>query len=151
MDYADLVRASRRLDFPADSQKVRIALLSDAATQQFAPLLRVLFHSCGVDASIYEGPFDGIRLEALDANSGLYRFQPDVIVLLNSVQALRTAFGKRINDAGEFLRERSSELLAVWDAIHSRASATILQSTFVLPYDRHFGNYDQRRPVRSHR
>jgi len=147
MDYASLVRASRRLDALGDSQKVRIALLSDAATQQFVPLLRVLFHRCGVDASIYEGPFDGIRLETIDPNSGLYRFQPDVIVLLNSVQALRAAFGKRVGDAAEFLRDKSSELLAVWDAIHRSASATILQSTFVIPYDRHFGNFDRKTPA----
>lgn len=146
MDYASLVRASRRLEFPADSPKVRIALLSDAATQQFVPLLRVYFHRCGVDASIYQGPFDGIRLEALDANSALYGFQPDIVVLLNSVQALRTDFGKRGSDAEEFLREKSSALLAVWEAIHSRTSATILQSTFVLPYDRHFGNFDRKAP-----
>jgi FkbH-like protein len=144
MDYAALVRASRRLDFPADAQKVRIALLADAATQQLAPLLRVLFHRCGFDASIYEGPFDAIRLEALDANSGLYRFQPDIIVALNSVQALRTAFGKRTGDASEFLAEKSNELLAVWDAIHSHTSAVILQSTFVLPYERPFGNFDRK-------
>jgi hypothetical protein len=99
MDYAALVRASRRLDSPPDTPKLRIALLSDAATQQFVPLLRVLFHRCGVDALVYEGPFDGIQLEAMVPNSGLYRFQPEIIVLLNSVQALRTAFGKRVNDA----------------------------------------------------
>ena len=144
MDYAALVRASRKLEAPANAQKLRIALLSDAATQQFAPLLRVLFHRCGIDASIYEGAFDGIRLEALDSNSGLYRFQPDLIVLLNSAQALRVAFSKRTGDAAEFLRDRSNELLAVWDAIHGRTSATILQSTFVLPYDRHFGNFDRK-------
>jgi len=144
MDYSSLVRASRRLDTSAHKTKLRVALLSDAATQQLVPLLRVLFHRCGVDASIYEAPFDGIQLEALDANSGLYHFQPDIIVLLNSVQALRAAFGKRTGDGSEFLGEKSSGLLAVWDAIHSHVSATVLQSTYVLPYDRPFGNFDRK-------
>jgi FkbH-like protein len=144
MDYAALVRTSRRLDYSPDTPKLRIALLSDAATQQFVPLLRVLFHRCGVDVSVYEGPFDCIQLEAINPKSGLYQFQPAIIVLLNSAQALRTAFGKRVSDAGEFLRDKSSELLAVWDAIHSHTSAVILQSTFALPYDRHFGNFDRK-------
>jgi FkbH-like protein len=144
MDYAALVRSSRRLEFPPNAQKIRIALLSDAATQQFVPLLRALFHRCGIEAAIYEGPFDAVQLETVDSDSGLYRFRPDVIVLLNSVQALRASFSKRAGDAREFFREQSNQLLAVWDAIQSRTSATILQSTFALPYERHFGNFERK-------
>ena len=144
MDYAALIRSSRRLEFPANAQKIRIALLSDAATQQLVPLLRALFHRCGIEAAIYEGPFDAVQLETVDSDSGLYRFQPDIIVLLNSVQALRTSFSKRAGNAREFSQEQSDQLLAVWDAIQSRTSATILQSTFALPYERHFGNFERK-------
>src|SRR4029077_12767583 len=90
LDYTSLLRAAKRLD--SSGAKIRIALLSDAATQQFVPLLRVLFHRQGFDAEIYEGAFDAIRLETLNPDSGLYRFQPDVVILLNSVQALRASF-----------------------------------------------------------
>ncbi len=146
MDYASLVRAARRLDPAKTSQKVRIALLSDAATQQLVPLLRVLFHRNGIDAAIYEGPFDGIQLEVFDGNSGLYRFHPDIVVLLNSIQALRVKFGKRSGGAEEFLADTSQAITAVWDAIHARTSATLLQSTFVMPYERCFGNFDVKTP-----
>src|SRR5271169_443419 len=110
LDYAALLRASKGLDPSKTSQKIRIALLSDAATQQFVPLLRALFHRQGVDAEVYEGAFDAIRLEALDLDSGLYRFQPDVVVLLNSIQALRTALGNRTGDTLDFLREQSQSM-----------------------------------------
>ena len=89
LDYAGLLRASKRLDPASTSRKVRVALLSDAATQQLAPLLRALFHQQGVDAAIYEGAFDAIEMEVLDSNSGLFDFKPDVVAILNSVQALR--------------------------------------------------------------
>ena len=144
MDYASLLRASRRLDPAATSQKIRIALLSDAATQQFVPLLRALFHRNGVDASLYEGPFDGIQLEVVDPHSGLYRFQPDVIVVLNSVQALRASFGKRTGDASAFLDEMARSMVGVWDALQSHSTATLVQSNFVMPYERYFGNFDQK-------
>jgi len=74
LDYYTLLRASKRLDASRTSHQVRVALLSDAATQQFVPLLRVLFHNAGVDAVIYEAPFDGIQLEVFNPNSDLYRF-----------------------------------------------------------------------------
>ena len=142
MDYASLVRASKRLTLGATSQKIKIALLSDAATQQFVPLLRTLFHRAGVDASFYEAPFDGIELETIDATSGLYRFQPDLIVILNSVQALRASFGKRTAGATAFIEEKSRGIAKIWDAIQSHSKATVLQSTFVMPYERFFGNFD---------
>jgi FkbH-like protein len=146
LDYASLLRASRRLDPSKTSQRIRIALLSDAATQQFVPLLRALFHRRGVDAAIYEGPFDAIQLEASDGDSGLYRFRPDVVVLLNSIQALRAAFANRPGDAMDFLREKSQSSIAIWDAIRAHSAATIVQSNYVMPYERYFGNFDQKVP-----
>jgi hypothetical protein len=117
LDYATLLRVSRRLDPSKTSQKIRIALLSDAATQQFVPVLRALFHRQGVDAVVYEGAFDAIRLETLDPDSGLYRFHPDAVVLLNSVQALRAALGNWTGEPLDFLREQSESMLAIWDAL----------------------------------
>jgi FkbH-like protein len=145
-DYASLLRASRRLDPSSTSQKIRIALLSDAATQQFVPLLRVLFHRLGVDAEIYEGAFDALRLETLNPDSGLYRFEPDIVALINSTQALRANFGKRTGDALDFLREQSQEMVSIWDAIQNHSRATILQSTFVMPHERYFGNFEAQVP-----
>jgi len=142
MDYAGLVRASKRLDPAATSQKIKIALLSDAATQQFVPLLRTLFHRKGVLASLYEAPFDGIELETINALSGLYRFQPDLIFILNSVQALRASFAKRTADAQAFAEEKTRGIVKIWDAIQSHSTATVVQSNFVMPYERYFGNFD---------
>jgi len=144
LDYATLVRASKRLDPSTTTHKLRIALLSDAATQQFVPLLRTLLHRNKVEATVYQAPFDGIELETIDANSGLYRFQPDLIVILNSVQALRASFGKRAVDAVAFSEEKASSIAKIWDAIQRHSTATIVQSNFVLPYERYFGNFDQK-------
>jgi FkbH-like protein len=144
MDYASLVKASRRLDPAANSHKIKIALLSDAATQQFVPLLRTLFHRNGVDAATYEAPFDGIELETINAHSGLYRFHPDLIFILNSVQALRASFGKRAGAALAFGEETPNRIAKIWEAIQSHSNATIIQSNFVMPYERYFGNFDQK-------
>ncbi len=146
MDYAGLLKASKRLDPAATSQTIRVALLSDAATQRFVPLLATLFHRNGVNASFYEGPFDGIQLEVVNPDSQLYRFKPDVIVLLNSVQALRARFTRRTGDADAFLDGEAGKIVGVWDAIKRHSTATLVQSTFVMPTERYFGNFDNKVP-----
>jgi FkbH-like protein len=144
LDYAWLVRASKRLDPALAPHKVRLALLSDASTQHLVPVLRTLFHQNGIDCTLYEGPFDAIQLEAYDPQSELYRFAPDLIVILNSVQALRTRFGQRAGDSEAFVSNVSNQITRVWEAIRLHSNAAILQSNFVLPYERYFGNLDQK-------
>jgi FkbH-like protein len=145
LDYAALLAESRRLDLTGVT-KIKIALLSDAATQRFVPILRALFARQGVDADIYEGPFDAIELEVYDPDSGLYQFQPQVVVLLNSVQALRSTFLRPGTDTATFVDATSHRITRIWDAIQANIPATILQSNFVLSYERFFGNFDQKVP-----
>jgi len=146
LDYRALVSASRRLDPAKATRKVKVALLSDAATQRFVPVLRTLFHRQGVDAEIYEAPFDGLELEIYNQASGLYQFKPDFVVVLNSVQALRANFLKRPGNSVSFAEETIARMTKIWDVIHSRLTATLIQSNFVLPYERFFGNFDHKTP-----
>jgi len=146
LDYAALVAASRRLDVSGATQKIKVALLSDGATQRLAPILRTLFAREGVDAEIYEGAFDGIELEVYDRNSGLYKFQPQVVVLLNCVQALRADFLRPKTNAASYVHTTSERIARIWAAIQANIPATIIQSNFVLPYERFFGNFDQKIP-----
>src|ERR1700704_310786 len=147
LGYAALLAESRRLDSAGRGKsKIKVALLSDAATQRLVPILRVLFARQGVDAEIYEGPFDAIELEVYDRNSGLYKFQPQVVVLLNCVQALRADFLRPETNAAAFVDTTSERIARIWSAIQANIPATIIQSNFVLPYERFFGNFDQKVP-----
>jgi FkbH-like protein len=147
LDYGSLLKASKRLEPTKTSQRLNVALLSDAATQRFIPLLRTLFHRSAVHAEVYEGAFDAIELEACDPSSGLYRFQPNAVAILNSVQALRANFARRSRDAAAFVDQTAAKIVGIWDAIQSRSSAVVIQSNFVLPYERYFGNFDQKVPA----
>ena len=146
LDYGALLAASRRLELPPSAQKVRIALLSDAATQRFVPVLRALFARHNIDATLYEGPFDGIELEVYDRNSELYRFEPNFVVLLNSVQALRAEFLRPETNPASFASATSDRIVRIWEAIQVNLPATVIQSNFVLPYEKFFGNFDQKVP-----
>ena len=63
LDYRHLLAASRKLSDASEKPALRLALLSDAATQQLIPVLRVVLDRSGYSAKIYEGPFDAIELE----------------------------------------------------------------------------------------
>jgi len=144
LDYRSLLQASKHLDPALAPHKLRLALLSDAATQRFVPLLRTLFHRRGVDAEIYEAPFDAVEMEAYDANSGLYRFDPDAIAILNAVQAFRAA--RDDSPEAAFAATAAARIAKIWDALQAHSRATIVQSNFVLPYERFFGNFDHHVP-----
>jgi FkbH-like protein len=143
LDYFELARESKRLGSPP-ADAFRLALLADASTQHLVPLIRVLLHQRGIECLIYEAPFGAVELEVYDGRSNLYDFRPDAIVLFNCVQALRTAFSRRSSDGSAFVNEVASKISCIWKSIQSHTNASILQSMFVLPYERHFGNFDQK-------
>jgi FkbH-like protein len=144
LDYGRLVRKSKKLEPSGATLKVRLAILSDAASQQFVPLLKVLFHENGVNVEIYEGPFDAIELEVLNPASGLYEFRPDVIVLANCTQALRGRYYESGSD--NFLDEAGERIVRTWEAIHSHSPARIIQFNYPPPIERQFGHYDCKVP-----
>jgi FkbH-like protein len=144
LDYCSLISEAKHARPDASLPKIRIALLSDAATQQFVPLLRALLRRAGFEPVVYEGAFASIELEVYDADSPLYRFQPDFIALLNASQALRSEYYARPGTAGDFLQGAVERMERIWSAIQARSTALIVQSNFVLPLERLFGNFDHK-------
>jgi FkbH-like protein len=140
LDYFELVRKAKQLS-PPQGPRLKVALLGDVSTQHLVPLLRVLFASNGMDSEIYEAGFDTVEMEALDPASGLYAFGPDVVVILQSIAKLKSGYYESTADRANFARAKAARIEEVWRAIRARIGAPIVQSTFVLPYDRHFGNY----------
>jgi len=148
LDYFKLLKESRETsasERPAN-KKIRLAVIGDCATQHLTVLLRVLFSRHGLDADIYEGAFDAAEGEARNPRSGLYRHDPEVVIVLNTVQALRDKFYQRSGSAGDFRDETVSRLTGVWDALRAHTQATVLQTTLVAPFERLFGQYDRQVP-----
>jgi len=139
LNYSELVRKARRLT--VQGEKLTMALLADVSTQHLVPLLRALFASNGVDVEIYEAGYDTIELEAYNPTSGLYAFQPQVVVILQSLGKLKSAYYDYLGERGSFSQKRAEKIEAIWRAIHAQLPVQIIQSTFVMPYERPFGNY----------
>lgn len=145
LEYSDLARVDLS-GSESPSSTLRIALLSDAASQQFVPILTALLVRAGIAAEIYEGGFDAIDIEAYNAASELYCFDPEVVVILNCVQALRMRFAETNGSPVEFVDEILARITAVWGQLQKHSRAIIVQSTFALPGERIFGNLDLKVP-----
>jgi predicted enzyme involved in methoxymalonyl-ACP biosynthesis len=89
LDYFQLVRDAKRLDRSRCTIARKVALLADCSTQHLQPVLEALFARAGINVTVHLGEFDTLQQEILDPTSSLYAFAPDVVVLLQSTNALR--------------------------------------------------------------
>ncbi len=144
LSYGRLARKGRTIQGDAAWPQRRIAILSDAASQQFVPVLRALFFENGVNVEFYEGAFDAIELEVLNAGSALYAFKPQVILLAFCTQALRARYFH--GTAKGFAQQNLDRIQRIWEALRGAVSAQILQCNYAMPYERMFGNHDLQVP-----
>ena len=143
LDYFRLLTESRNLHAHDGDRKLRLAIIADCAIQHLTLLVRALFRRKGINAEIYEGMFDAMELEVRNPASALYAFQPEIIVMLHSAQALRDKFYQS-NDSRAFLEQSASQLTTIWESITSNSKALMIQSTLADPMERFFGNYDRK-------
>jgi FkbH-like protein len=137
---AKFVRTVIQQNKPLDFRPVRLAFLSSFSIEFVHD--HVFAHACteGLMLNLYQSGFDQYHQEILDPDSGLYRFQPDLIVL--AVDGMRWA----PELYGEFLRVDNTEKDAVVDStiskvagllteLRQRTNAPVLLHSF--PYPRH--------------
>ena len=141
LDYFALAKEAKALNTSGAAKVIRIALLADCATQHLADIMRAIAARNNVQAQVYEGNYDGVDLEILDPNSALYAFNPQYVVILLSGEKLK-AHLYASGDRRSFADETVGRLENLWSAFRAQSQATIIQSTFVLPSERAFGNYE---------
>ena len=141
LDYFALLKDAKNIDLPDDAKTIRLAILAECATQHLVTMIKVLGARSTMVFDIYEGAYDGIDLEILNPNSELYSFQPQYVVILTSSEKLKSRL-YNCKDRKSFVAETVARLDGLWNAFRTHSNATIIQSTFVLPSERAFGNYE---------
>ena len=89
------VKKNLKKDF-SGFKKIRIALLSDSASQLLAVALRGYGFVAELDLDIYEADYDQIDLQIFDPGSELYSFNPDYIFINKCTEHLLQAFYSKI-------------------------------------------------------
>jgi FkbH-like protein len=144
LDYFKLVKQAKRLQPAAGHRKLRVAVLGDCATQQVVTLTRVLCHQAGINAELFEAGYDTLETEIFNPTSDLYAFAPEVVVLLNTTQALRQRYYNFVGEKTGFAAATLERCSGLWQALRQQTQALIIQSNFPAPFERLFGNYDLR-------
>ena len=130
LDYFALAKEAKALNISGAAKVIRIALLADCATQHLADIMRAIAARNNVQAEVYEGNYDGVDLEILDASSALYAFAPQYVVILLSSEQLKA----RLYSSGDrraFANETVGRLENLWSAFRTQSQATIIQNAAV--------------------
>ena len=141
LNYLALTREAKSIDLQG-LKKVRLAILADFATQQLETLLTVLAARSGIALEFYKPGYDSIAFEILNADSGLYEFKPQVVVILPAMQHLKARLLSSV-DRGATAAEVADSYAGFWGLLQQRSNATIIQGNFVMPLERAFGHYEQ--------
>ncbi len=141
LDYVGLMKRARTLAPNPDHTPVRLALLAECSTQHLSALLRVLAADRGIALDVYEAPFGALTLEAADPTSDLYRFAPQFTAILTQTEVLRaelTSTGTRPT-----VVQVCDRTVALWETLGECLSGHLIQSSYVTPGERAFGNYER--------
>ncbi|KAA2233445.1 HAD-IIIC family phosphatase [Salinarimonas soli] len=129
---------------PPCRRSVRLWIGNSYTVGQFTPLLRLAAWRNGVDLEIGEGTYGQFRQEILDPGSGLYAFEPDIVLL--AVHAGDVPFGEFSSDpAGEVDAEARS-WAALLRTLTERRAVRVVLHNFATPAESCFGNLTESLP-----
>ena len=119
-------------------RQCRIAVLGSSTTHLMVPVLRALCLRDRIGGEIYEGPYGSIEQEIWDANSGLARFRPGIVMLVTHWRDLHLEAVTQNEQAwiGQFVEERK----AGWNRLSDSYACHIVQPSFDYPASEAFGH-----------
>lgn len=123
-------------------KKIKIAILSDSASQLLNNAIKGYGYETQVNFDIYEADYNQIDLQVFDPNSELYSFNPDFIFINRSTEKLLYNFYKKNrHEQGLFAGFILDTTKKYCDTISSRLRSKIITNTFPEINDGVFGNY----------
>lgn len=139
-------------DIPSTSQ-MKIALLSSFTIDPLAMYLDIDNRMIGLFPETYIGPFNRFRDEVMNKDSGLYKFNPDLITFFVQHDSLVTDNFKVIFSRMNTKQKRdeidriSSDLNQLMDILVKNTNAIILFSNFIVPADSPLGILDNKQEI----
>lgn len=137
-EFSVLKKAKRKIE--ADWKEVRIAILGDHATQFIKEALIGYGAISKLNYNVYEADYSQIDQEILDADSELYHFNPEIVIVTNSVYKLEQSFHHSKNQ-DSFANSFLDKVEGWMEALKNNTKAKIILSTFPELPDAVFGNF----------
>ena len=146
-DHVHIIKLAQSLNKSRESickQKVKIAVIGSYSLQYFVMVLKLLLLKYNVYADIYEGEYNGIDMDVFDKESQLYKFEPEIVIILPDYRDIRNMpelfSEKETIDA--FVHSQINYYQKVWNQISSILHCYIFQTNMVLPIERELGNLE---------
>ena len=128
---ARLLAQARKKAAAPSRRRCRIALLSSTTIDLLAPILQAQCFGAGIDAEIYLGPFNQYEQEIRHPDSGLTRFQPDVIAIATDWRSL--GLRDEEDSPGSIIDEHTVRLESLWREARTRLGTTVIQFNYEAP------------------
>ncbi|GAA4278942.1 HAD-IIIC family phosphatase [Aquimarina mytili] len=141
LSFRELQKEAKKVD--TNAREIKVAVLGNHTTTFFSKALKNQLTVAGFETQIYESDYDQIDITIIDAQSGLYEFDPEVIVIFESALKLKDKFyalddnqGRTqfYNDVNDSVKNRISLIRA------NNSKAKIIYFTYELLDDHLYGN-----------
>lgn len=150
MEVTDIIKASRRLAKKIrleDKMKydIKVAVIGTTSIQYFVMVLRYLLDVEGIKADIYEGEYDGIAMDVMDSESALYKFAPEILIILSDYREIKNypCILDSDTDVDTLLSTTFEIYKKLWGKLAALKDCYILQSNFVIPPENIYGNLER--------
>ncbi len=127
-DHSQALREGNR-------EELKIALLGSFSIQHLTKILRLLLDREGINAGIYEGEYDGIKMDVLDPSSKLYEFEPRFVIILMRHNDFRWETKEDLKEAEKYVESLYAHLSAI-------NGVTVFVSNIALPVERPWGTLE---------
>jgi len=130
-------------------KRIKIALLSSFTVKGMKEILSVKCCEVGVLPEIYVADYNQYSQEILDTESGLYKFEPDLVILFIDS---RTILGEQYlspysmsgKEREDWIKEKSEEIKSLVDKIKEKLNSKILLHNFEIPLHSPLGIMDNK-------
>lgn len=145
----DRVAADMASQIPTTVPRLRFAVLGSSTLEHLAPSIRVGALRRGLLAEVHVAPFGQWRQQILNADSELYAFQPDAVLLnLDHAALLPTLpLNASREDVAAALEMAIDELAQLWHLLRDRAKAAVIQQTQWISTPSLFGHFERAVPA----
>jgi FkbH-like protein len=149
--FNDYVRQLKPLEAASGSGKtLRVAVLRSYTVEPIEPILRVHLLLEGFQPELWFGGYDQYTQEILDGQSELYRFVPDLVLLLTRLEEVLPDFVENFPSRphaewAELVQARARELAALAGRVVTARAAQVIVQNMALPRSAYFGVFDSQR------
>ncbi len=130
-----------------DLKPLRVAILRSYTVEAIEPVLRARLLMEGFQPDFFFGDYNQYVQEILDTSSGLYEFQPDIVLLLTRVEEVLPDFtedfaDKEIEEWNSVITEKVQQFDSLAGVLEKNLSCQLVIQNHITPRSLYWGIFD---------